>query len=145
MFKYLAVALLGLSLAVPASAAETAASPKENPQVNKMRACAQEYRQRSIPKNEYRKFMSFCLKKDYVMGSYAPGTTAMPAPTPAKEPAATQPAETTTTAATTPAEPALTGREKQKNKMKTCNGEAKEQKLKGTERKEFMKACLSAD
>ncbi len=110
-----------------------------------MRSCAQEYRQRGIPKNEYRKFMSFCLKKDYVLGSYVPGTTATPAPTAAKEPpaTATPPAETAAAPATT--EPELTGRDKQKNKMKTCNAEAKEQKLKGTERKEFMKACLSAD
>lgn len=145
MVKYLAVALLGLCLSTPSFAADTAATPKENPQANKMRTCAQEYRQRGIPKNEYRTFMSFCLKKDYVLGSYVPGSTATPTPTAAKEPpaAATPPAETAAAPATTA--PELTGREKQKNKMKTCNAEAKEQKLKGTERKEFMKACLSAD
>lgn len=145
MFKIFTAALLGLCLSVPVFAAESTGTNKENPQTNKMRTCAQEYHQRSIPKNEYRKFMSFCLRKDYVLGSYAPGTTSMPTPTAQKETAAApQPAETqqTTTAQT---EPELNGRDKQKNKMKTCNGEAKEQKLKGAERKEFMKACLSAD
>lgn len=135
MVRYLAAALLGLCLSAPSFAADTAGTAKENPQVNKMRTCAQEYRQRGIPKNEYRTFMSFCLKKDYVLGSYVPGTTAAPTPSAAKE----------TAAAPAAVEPELTGREKQKNKMKTCNAEAKEQKLKGTERKEFMKACLSAD
>ncbi len=145
MFKIFTAALLGLCLSFPVFAAESAGTAKENSQTNKMRTCAQEYRQRSIPKNEYRKFMSFCLRKDYVLGSYSPGTTSMPTPASQKEPAAApQPAETTQ--ATTPqVEPEPTGRDKQKNKMKTCNGEAKEQKLKGAERKEFMKACLSAD
>ena len=33
----------------------------------------------------------------------------------------------------------------QQEKMKTCNHEAKEQKLKGDERKAFMSKCLKKD
>ncbi|MFA6120084.1 MAG: PsiF family protein [Sideroxydans sp.] len=33
----------------------------------------------------------------------------------------------------------------QQNKMKTCNAEAKQQALKGAERKAFMKECLKKD
>jgi hypothetical protein len=32
----------------------------------------------------------------------------------------------------------------QQNKMKSCNAEAKTKALKGQERKDFMKSCLSA-
>lgn len=33
----------------------------------------------------------------------------------------------------------------QQEKMKTCNAQAKEQKLKGDERKAFMSNCLKSD
>ncbi|TNC96969.1 MAG: PsiF repeat-containing protein [Gallionellaceae bacterium] len=33
----------------------------------------------------------------------------------------------------------------QQNKMKTCNADAKQQALKGAERKAFMKTCLKKD
>lgn len=33
----------------------------------------------------------------------------------------------------------------QQNKMKTCNADAKQQALKGAERKTFMKGCLKND
>jgi hypothetical protein len=36
------------------------------------------------------------------------------------------------------------GKKNQQNKMKTCNKEAGEKKLKGEERKNFMSDCLSA-
>ena len=41
----------------------------------------------------------------------------------------------------TPAVPAA--KSTQQNKMKTCNKEAGDKKLKGDERKAFMKSCLS--
>jgi hypothetical protein len=47
----------------------------------------------------------------------------------------------------TPATPATAAvpaaKSTQQNKMKTCNKEAGDQKLKGDERKAFMKSCLS--
>lgn len=43
--------------------------------------------------------------------------------------------------AATPAVPAA--KSAQQNKMKTCNKDAADKKLKGDERKVFMKSCLS--
>lgn len=46
--------------------------------------------------------------------------------------------------AATPATPAVpAAKSVQQNKMKTCNKEAADKKLKGDERKAFMKSCLS--
>lgn len=46
--------------------------------------------------------------------------------------------------AATPATPAIpAAKSTQQNKMKTCNKEAADKKLKGDERKAFMKTCLS--
>lgn len=46
--------------------------------------------------------------------------------------------------AATPATPAVpAAKSPQQNKMKTCNKEAADKKLKGDERKAFMKSCLS--
>lgn len=137
MKKFLALALLALSfVAAPAFAEAPVASAtpaKVNPQTEKMKACAQEYHQKGIAKSEHRKFMSVCLKKDYVAGSYVAGATV------AKPAVAAAPAVTSTEAAT-PAAPAVS----QRDKMKQCNKDAKDKSLKGQERKDFMKSCLSA-
>lgn len=46
--------------------------------------------------------------------------------------------------AATPATPAVpAAKSAQQNKMKICNKEAADKKLKGDERKVFMKSCLS--
>lgn len=46
--------------------------------------------------------------------------------------------------AATPAAPAVpAAKSTQQNKMKTCNKDAGDKKLKGDERKAFMKTCLS--
>ena len=46
--------------------------------------------------------------------------------------------------AATPATPAVpAAKSTQQNKMKTCNKDAADKKLKGDERKAFMKSCLS--
>lgn len=141
MKKILAFALLALSIAtVPAFAEAPVASAtpaKVNPQTEKMKTCAQEYHEKGIAKSEHRKFMSACLKKDYVPGSYVAGATvAKPAvaATPAVASKETTPAPTA--AAATPVN--------QKEKMKQCNKDAKDKSLKGQERKDFMKSCLSA-
>lgn len=57
-----------------------------------------------------------------------------------KDATATAPAEKKADAKAKPAEKKLTP---QQGKMKACNGEAAEKKLKGDERKAFMKECLS--
>ncbi|MBP7252723.1 MAG: phosphate starvation-inducible protein PsiF [Alphaproteobacteria bacterium] len=136
MKRFLALALLALSfVAAPALAEAPVASAtpaKVNPQTEKMKVCAQEYHQKGILKSEHRKFMSVCLKKDYVMGSYVPGATV------SKPAVAAAPAVVSTETAA-PAAPVS-----QRDKMKQCNKDAKEKTLKGQERKDFMKSCLSA-
>lgn len=69
-------------------------------------------------------------------------------PTPGKAASAATPATPATpgkaASATTPATPAVpAAKSSQQNKMKTCNKEAGDKKLKGDERKAFMKSCLS--
>ncbi len=127
MKKLLAYVMLAFALVAAPAMAETAPAAKAaNPQQGKMKECAAEYHQKGLAKSEYRKFMSACLKKDYVPGSYAP-------------------AAATTTPVTTPQEATVSAAPmNQKDKMKACNKDAKEKALKGDERKSFMKSCLSA-
>ena len=62
--------------------------------------------------------------------------------TPAKAASAATPAKAASAA--TPATPAVpAAKSTQQNKMKTCNKDAADKKLKGDERKVFMKSCLS--
>jgi hypothetical protein len=137
MKKFLALSALVFSLSaapVFAEAPATVAAPaKTSHQTQKMSSCAAEYHQKNLAKSEYRKFMTACLKKDYVAGSYVAGTVAAPTAavvaTPAKEAAAA---------------PAAAVKINQKDKMKQCNVDAKTKELKGADRKAFMKTCLSA-
>lgn len=147
MKKLLALALLALSFVAGSALAEapvTSATPaRVNPQTEKMKLCAQEYHQKGIAKSEHRKFMSVCLKKDYVAGSYIPGmtvtkpTVAAPSVSKAAPAVSEEPAPPVVAEAAKPVS--------QRDKMKQCNKDAKEKSLKGQERKDFMKSCLSAD
>ncbi|MEQ1533753.1 MAG: PsiF repeat-containing protein [Sideroxydans sp.] len=83
-------------------------------QQEKMKGCNAEAKSQALKGADRKAFMSKCLKKDYVLQSGA----AAPA---------------TDAAAPT-----------QQNKMKSCNADAKTKALKGQERKDFMKSCLSA-
>lgn len=136
MKKFLALSALILSFAATPVFAEAPvaapASAKTSHQTQKMSSCAAEYHQKNLAKSEYRKFMTACLKKDYVAGSYVAGAVA--APTAA---AVASPAKQIAVA------PAAV-KVDQKDKMKQCNVDAKTKQLKGDERKAFMKTCLSA-
>jgi hypothetical protein len=121
MFTRLIATLLAVAVFAPISA-------QAGEQQDRMKGCAKQYHEQNIPKDQYRAFMSKCLKKDSGMTSAAPAT-AKPAAT-AAAPAATAPAATTAKAT-------------QKDKMKDCNANAKTQNLKGAARKDFMKSCLS--
>jgi len=80
-----------------------------------------------------RKFLSLLgLSLSMSLGSAYAAGPAVPA-VPAKPASAATPA--------TPAVPAA--KTTQQNKMTTCNKEAGDKKLKGDERKAFMKSCLS--
>ncbi len=121
------VALLALAFFATAPfAAEPAkkeASPAQLAQQEKMKTCNADAGKQGLKGDERKKFMSSCLsaKKD------------VPAP------AAAQPA-----AATAAAAPALSPKEAQQQKMKTCNADAAKQELKGDDRKKFMSECLKA-
>lgn len=130
MKKLLTLAAILAICAAPAFAAETG---KTNTQGEKMKACAQEYHSRNLPKAEYKTFIKSCLKKDYQTGSYqshqaaaAPTAVAVKSHAPAAE----------TAAAPAKMEP--------KDRMKKCNADAKGQNLKGADRKQFMKSCLAS-
>ncbi|MDR3395797.1 MAG: PsiF family protein [Parasulfuritortus sp.] len=116
MFTRLIATLLAVAVFAPISA-------QAGEQQDRMKGCAKQYHEQNIPKDQYRAFMSKCLKKDSGMTSAA-SATAKPATT-AAAPAAT------------------TAKATQKDKMKDCNANAKTQNLKGAARKDFMKSCLS--
>src|SRR5271170_1374923 len=68
--------------ATPAAAPSTQ-SPAQQAQSNRMKACAAQYHQQNIPKNQYKTFMSSCLKKNSTVGTTpaaAPATPPAPAP-----------------------------------------------------------------
>ncbi len=119
------VALLALAFFATAPfAAEPAkkeASPAQLAQQEKMKTCNADAGKQGLKGDERKKFMSSCLsaKKD------------------AAVPAAAQPAPAA-------AAPALSPKEAQQQKMKTCNADAAKQELKGDDRKKFMSECLKA-
>ena len=141
-------ALLGgtvSTIAATTASATTTATPAApmSAQNNRMKDCAAQYHKQGIAKSQYRAFMSQCLKKD---GSSKATAAMKAAPTPAKVEAA--PAAAPTPAAMTSAAPVATAAAadtaaNQKDKMKSCNADAKTQGLKGADRKAFMKTCLS--
>jgi hypothetical protein len=136
MFARWIAALLAVAVFAPLSA-------QAGEQQDRMKGCAKQYHEQNIPKDQYRAFMSKCLKKDSGMTAAAPAAAkpaaATPAPAPAK-PAASVPAAAP--AAPAAVEP-VSAKATQKNKMKECNASAKTQSLKGAARKDFMKSCLS--
>ncbi|NNM82655.1 MAG: PsiF repeat-containing protein [Burkholderiales bacterium] len=81
-------------------------------QQEKMKACNVEAK--GMKGQERKDFMKKCLKKDYVLKSAASSEK--------KAESAAKPS--------------------QKEKMKSCNAEAKSKKLKGDDRKKFMSTCL---
>jgi hypothetical protein len=125
------LALLFVAFAVlycisPANAqtpATTATTPPAattlSPQNQRMKDCAAQYHAQGIAKSQYKTFMSGCLKN--------PSSAVAPAAAPAAAPI-------------TKSAPAALS---QKDKMKSCNDNAKTQSLTGDARKTFMKSCLS--
>ncbi|MBS0569092.1 MAG: hypothetical protein JSS28_00645 [Proteobacteria bacterium] len=103
-----------------AFAAETAPAKPMTTQQSKMSTCSKDAHAKGLKGDEYKSFMSTCLK----------GSSAAPAATPVAAPA---PAKT------------ASAREAQQEKMKSCNAEAKTKALKGAARKSFMSTCLKGD
>lgn len=118
-----AVTSLAFVLAAAVGSAFAADATPAKPmtaQQTKMSACSKDAHGKGLKGDEYKSFMSTCLK----------GSSAAPAATPV--------------AAPTPAKPA-SARKAQQEKMKTCNAEATTKSLKGAERKTFMSTCLKGD
>jgi hypothetical protein len=137
---FASLVLCGFIASAGAAQAETTpTTAPANAQTNKMKTCAAEYQSRNLPKGEYRRFMSACLKKDYVAGSYvSAGVPRGVRPSPSA-PVGIQLPATASTATATPTKAPMSQREK----MKECNVSAAASNLKGPDRAAFMKTCLS--
>ena len=110
-----------------AFAAGTAPVKPMSAQQSKMSTCSKDAHTKGLKGDEYKTFMSTCLK-----GSSA----------------ATAPAATAEAKAISPvAAPINAGRHStaRQEKMKTCNAEAKTKALKGKDRRAFMSTCLKDD
>ncbi len=106
--------LLTMSLSLAMGAAQAADAPAKTAQQNKMGACNKEA---GAKKGDERKaFMKDCLSAQPAAAASAPAAAAS---APNKKVA-------------------------QQEKMKSCNKDAGEKKLKGEVRKAFMKECLSS-
>ncbi len=126
----LATLLMCLTSAALVAAPAFAQEKTLTPQQQRMGECAHEGKGKKG--DEYKQFMKTCLKskKDAVAAA------------PAAKPAA--PAAKTPAAAASAAAPKQTAATSQKDKMKTCNAQAKDKSLKGDARKSFMSDCLKA-
>jgi|SRR5579883_1880319 hypothetical protein len=113
----IALALM-LALGGASALAADAAQPKPlTPQQQRTGDCAKQAHAKGLKGDEYKAFMSSCMK----------GESTTP----------------TTTSSTTPAEPAEPAKPMtQQEKMKACNADATAKGLKGDERKKFMSSCL---
>ena len=119
----IAVCLSMLALSqVQAAHAEghDAAKPAKEltPQQQKMKDCNADAKSKALKGADRKTFMKGCLSKKGAPAAAAPAAAA--------------------------AEPATDKKATQKEKMKTCNADAKTQSLSGDARKTFMKDCLSA-
>ncbi len=113
-----------------AFAAGTEPAKPMTAQQTKMSTCSKEAHTKGLKGDEYKTFMSTCLKGSSAASTAEPA--AAPAAAPTKSPVAPAPKPS-------PAKMA------QRQKMKTCNAEAKTKALKGAERKAFMSTCLKGD
>lgn len=104
------------------SSASAAQGKTMTPQQEKFANCA--HQSKGMKGEEHKKFMSECLKGKSSAASMK-----------SEESKATHKAEK----ANTETKSAATS---QREKMKTCNSQAKEKKLKGKDRKSFMSECL---
>lgn len=123
MRKLLLAACLSMLAVTQVHANDTSAKTGKplTDQQQKMKDCSKESKGKKG--DERKAFMKECLSKDG-----APKAEA---------------AEAAAPAAAAPAAAASDKKASQKEKMKTCNADAKTKALKGDERKAFMKTCLS--
>jgi hypothetical protein len=106
---------VGAALAVAAAQGVAAQAAPQNSQQAKMTTCSADAKAKSLKGDERKAFMKSCLSEK---GATASSGSAAAAPSATLN--------------------------SQQQKMKSCNADAKTKGLKGTERKAFMKSCLSA-
>ncbi len=119
--------------AASAFAADKAPANTLTPQQQKMSDCAKDAHAKSLQGDDYKTYMSTCMKA-------APAAT-----TPAA-------ATATTTTAAKPADASKTNNDSewvatnpQQQKMKACASDAKAKGLKGPDRRTYMSTCLKKD
>ena len=162
-----------MKLAVPALLAAallfavgTASAKTMTPQQHKMGTCSKQAHTKSLKGDEYKAYMSTCLKGGSAAAPAAPVATSKAttqqqrmktcnadAKTKALKGAARKSfmssclkGESTAAAPTATAKATSTSkRTSQQEKMKSCNAEAKTKTLKGAARKSFMSTCLKGD
>ena len=150
---------LATTLSAGAFAAEKAAADKPTPQQQKMSDCAKEAHAKSLKGDEYKSYMSTCMKSSGTPAAAKtpPATTKAPptnmtaagdvstSTTAAdKEQAADKKAKAKKGDAQWVAAPTPTGNAQQA-KMKTCATDAKTKGLKGADRRTYMSTCLKGD
>jgi hypothetical protein len=119
MKKLLTLLTVGLSLSL--GSAFAADAPAKSSQQNKMASCNKDAGDKKLKGDERKAFMKDCLSSKPAAAASAPAAAAAPAPV-----------------------AAASGKKgTQQDKMKNCNKDAGDKKLKGDERKAFMKDCLS--
>jgi hypothetical protein len=106
-------------------------------QQQKMKDCNAEAKTQALKGDPRKAFMKECLSKN---GAPAAAPAKPAAAAPAAAPAAAAPAPAPAAAAA--AAPATDKKTSQKEKMKSCNADAKTKNLKGDDRKAFMSSCL---
>ena len=125
---------LGALAAAPAFAAAAQPASSHKPmtaQQEKMATCSHE--SKGMKGDAHKKFMSDCLH-----GKTAAAAPAATGKADLKDISKTAaPASAAATSA-----PASSAKVNQREKMKTCNADAKAKKLKGADRKSFMSTCL---
>lgn len=130
-----AVGIAALAFAASGLAQAQTTKKELTPQQARMGECAHEGKGKKG--DEYKQFMKDCLKSKKDTAAAAASAAAKPAASAAaKTAAAPAPAAS--------AAPAKQAAASQKDKMKTCNAQAKEKSLKGDARKTFMSDCLKA-
>jgi hypothetical protein len=128
-----AVTSLAFVLAAAVGSAFAADATPAKPmtaQQTKMSTCSKDAHAKGLKGDEYKSFMSTCLKGGEAAAPAAAKPAAAPTATPVAAPA---PAKT------------ASAKKSQQEKMKACNAEAKTKSLKGAERKTFMSTCLKGD
>lgn len=120
---FIVLSAAAVMFAANASAQEQTKTP--TPQQQKFADCA--HQSKGMKGDEHKQFMSDCLKGN--------GAAATAKSNVSKAKADAGQAKDKMASATT----------EQREKMKTCNAQAKEKSLKGSDRRSFMSACLKTE